>query len=331
MHKLSGYIEKFQGAPIMVIGDMIADVYLDGRIARVSREAPVLVLEYVGEKMVPGGAANVVHNAATLGGAVCAVGVRGDDAGGERLAGVLAAAGVDTSGLMVDAARCTTTKTRVLAGGRATVRQQVVRIDRECRDALAAATEERLLAYIRAQLPSRRGAIISDYGSGVVAPRVAAETIALCRQYGIPCMVDSRYNILAFRGVTAVKQNEAEAAAALGLPELTGDDAVAGAAREIMARLDAQAVLITRGADGMTLVDAGGGVSHIPVSNRSEVYDVSGAGDTVVAAFVLALTAGAPCPEAARLANCAAGVAVRKLGTATVSAAELRRAVEKCP
>lgn len=326
MHNLSRIIEKFQGAPVMVIGDMVADVYLDGRIARISREAPVLVLEQAGERMVPGGAANVVHNAATLGGVVHAVGVLGADPAGEQLTRLLAAKGVDTGGLVVDPARCTTTKTRILAGGQATVRQQVVRIDRECHDPLAAGTEERLLCYIRDRLPAMQGVIISDYGSGAVTPRVAATAIALCRQAGLPCMVDSRYNILAFRGVTAVKQNEAEAAAALGAGELRGDAAIAAAGRELMARLDAQAALITRGPDGMTLVDKSG-ASHIPVTNKSEVYDVTGAGDTVVVTFVLALTAGASYEEAARLANFAAGVVVRKMGTATADAAELQQAL----
>lgn len=329
MHNLIDLIDKFQGRPVMVIGDMVADVYLDGRIARISREAPVLVLEYAGEKMVPGGAANVVHNTATLGGAVHAVGVLGDDTAGDQLTRLLAAKGVDTSGLVVDPARCTTTKTRVLAGGQATVRQQVVRIDRECKDPLATATEERLISYIREKLPSMQGVIISDYGSGVVTPRIAATAIAMCRQAGIPCMVDSRYNILAFTGVTAVKQNEAEAAAALGCGELADDNAIAAAGRQLLSRLDATAVLITRGPAGMTLVARDGAVSHIPVTNKSEVYDVTGAGDTVVVTFVLALTAGASYEEAARLANFAAGVVVRKMGTATADATELKQAVEE--
>ena len=318
-------VEKLRQRKLMVIGDLVADVYLEGKISRISREAPVLVLEHAGETVVPGGAANVVHNAAALGGEVYAVGVIGEDPQGKALEQMLRQKRVHTDGIAGDARRSTITKTRVMAGGLATVRQQVVRIDREDKLPLPAALEQKLLAYIEARLPAMQAVVLSDYGSFTVSPRIRERVIAGCRQRGIPCMVDSRYQILDFSGVTYVKQNEAEAAAAVGYP-LDSEAALLRAGGELLTRLGADAVLITRGAEGMTLIEASGS-HHIPVTNISEVYDVSGAGDTVVAAMMLAVAAGASRLKAARLANYAAGVVVRKLGTATASTEELKQAI----
>lgn len=323
---LLSIIDNLAGHKVMVIGDMVADVYLEGKISRISREAPVLVLEHGGETVVPGGAANAVHNAATLGGDVFAVGVVGDDAAGAELAAILAGRGVRTAGLVTDNSRPTITKTRVMAGGLATVRQQVVRIDRESKAALSAAVEGKILAYIAAHIGAMDAVVMSDYGSITLAPAVRRTVIAACRERGVPCIADSRYNILDFVGVTVVKQNESEVAAALGCGALAGDALVA-AGRELLGRMEAEAVLITRGPDGMSLFEAGGAVTHIPVTNVSEVFDVTGAGDTAVVTVALALAAGASYADAARLANFAAGVVVRKPGTATATAQELREAV----
>ncbi len=322
-------IDKLPGHKVMVIGDMVADVYLEGKISRISREAPVLVLEHSGETVVPGGAANAVHNAATLGGDVFAVGVVGDDAAGRELANILGGKRVRTEGLIVDGTRPTITKTRVMAGGLATVRQQVVRIDRESKASLPPAVEQRLLAYIGANIDAMAAVVMSDYGSITMSPAVHELVLAVCRRQNIPCIVDSRYNILAFAGATVVKQNEAEVAAALGYKSLEGDGLIE-AGRKMLDAMAAEAILLTRGPDGMSLFEAGGKVTHIPVSNISEVFDVSGAGDTAVVTAALALAAGATYVEAARLANFAAGVVVRKAGTATTTPAELREAVGAC-
>ncbi|MDT8903817.1 PfkB family carbohydrate kinase [Selenomonadales bacterium 4137-cl] len=311
----------------MVIGDMVADVYLEGIISRISREAPVLVLEHGGENVVPGGAANAVHNAATLGGDAFAVGVVGEDAAGRELAAILAGKKVHTAGLIIDPARPTITKTRVMAGGLATVRQQIVRIDREAKDSLSPAVEARLLEYIGAHIETMAAVVISDYGSITLSPAVRDMVIAACRRRDIPCIVDSRYNILAFAGATVVKQNEAEVAAALGYKNLDAESALVEAGERMLAAMQAEALLLTRGPDGMSLFEAGGRVTHIPVSNVSEVFDVTGAGDTAVVTAALALAAGASYVEAARLANFAAGIVVKKPGTATTTTAELREAV----
>uniref|UniRef100_UPI003FA26459 bifunctional heptose 7-phosphate kinase/heptose 1-phosphate adenyltransferase n=1 Tax=Sporomusa aerivorans TaxID=204936 RepID=UPI003FA26459 len=310
----------------MIIGDMVADVYLEGRISRISREAPVLILEHAGETVVPGGAANAVHNAAALGGKVYAVGVIGDDNAGQLLTQVLNSKTVNTEGFITDAARPTVTKTRVMAGGQATVRQQVVRIDRETKQPLSSDVEQRLLNYIKENIRRMDAVVVSDYGSFTVSPSVRKTVIELCESAGIPSMVDSRYNVMDYEGIRLVKQNESEAANALGSSVLNKNSLIE-AGKTILERLKAEGVLITQGPEGMTLFERSGAITHIPVTNKSEVYDVTGAGDTVVVTMMLALAAGASYQEAACLANFAAGVVVRKPGTATTSPAELKQAI----
>ncbi|HWR38254.1 MAG TPA: PfkB family carbohydrate kinase [Patescibacteria group bacterium] len=319
-------IEEFQKKKIMVIGDMVADVYLEGRISRISREAPVLVLEQARETVVPGGAANAVHNAATLGGTTYAVGVLGDDSAGRELTRVLAENSVNTVGLIVEPDRPTITKTRILAGGQATVRQQVVRIDRQSDAPLSAAGEAAILRFVAEHIPQMSFVVVSDYGGGTMTEALLRRILDLCRQAGVRSMVDSRYNILAYRGVTIVKQNESEAAAALEIKNMNESNLLL-AGKSLLERLDAEVVLITRGPEGMSLFDKPGNVIHIPVTNVSEVYDVTGAGDTVVVTMALALAAGASYETAARLANFAAGVVVRKPGTATTTPSELITAI----
>ena len=328
MMRLQEWVPKLKGKKVLLLGDMVADVYVKGHISRISREAPVLVLEHRGETVVPGGAANAVHNAAVLGGIVHAVGICGEDAIGGKLKDLLSSKGVIVDGLIQDETRPTITKTRILAGGQATVRQQIVRIDQESKELLTSVTEAALLQYIEKVLPEMDVAVISDYGSMTVSPKLRQRLIVLCREKGIPCMVDSRYDIQNFTGVALIKQNEAEAAAALGLESLD-EIGAAEAAKQIVEMLQADGILLTQGGDGMTLYVRGQGARHIPVSNRSEVYDVTGAGDTAVVTMMLALAAGADHYSAAKLANYAAGVVVRKHGTATLTADELLQAVKQ--
>ena len=325
---LTGLLDGMQGQGILVIGDMVADIYLDGRISRISREAPVLVLEQAGEKLVAGGAANVVNNVATLGGKVYAVGIVGVDHSADGLREILARNGANTEGVLGDASRPTISKTRVIAGGRATVSQQIVRIDNESKEPIPEGFEERLLAYIEEVLPKVRGIVMSDYGSGTITEKIKARLIEYGRVHDIPSIVDSRYAIRRFKGVSYVKQNDAELAAAMER-ELTTEEELRDAGRELLHELEADGVLVTRGEQGMALFGKDGSIHDIPVSYRSEVYDVSGAGDTCVSAFVLALAAGAVPAAAAELSNFAAGIAVRKLGTATVSHEELRDTVRR--
>ena len=319
---------QLAGKRILVLGDMIADIYLEGKISRISREAPVLVLEYGSERTVAGGAANVVNNLATLGAVPRAVGMIGEDRAARGLKDILAKNGALVEDLLTEPGRPTIAKTRIIAGGRQTVSQQIVRIDRESHDPLSPEMEEKLAARVEAALPALDGLVISDYGGGVVTDGLRRRVLDACQDGGVTTMVDSRYAILDFTGADYVKQNDSELAAALGRTlETEAELRLAGC--ELRDRLGAKGVLVTRGAKGMTLFLADGTITDIPVLDRSEVYDVSGAGDTCVAAFILSLAAGVSPEAAARLANTASGIAVRKLGTATVSAAELSDALKK--
>lgn len=324
--ELSIWPDEMAGKALLVIGDVVADRYVDGRISRISREAPVLVLEEVGEKIVAGGSANVANNGATLGGRIFSAGVIGTDGAGEGLKRVLGDNGVDTGAMLVMEDRPTISKTRIIAGGRATVSQQIVRIDKESKEPLSPVARKTLLESCLELLPRVEGVVLSDYGSGTVTEEIREKIIDACRAKGVPTMVDSRYDVVSFHGVDYVKQNDGELAAAVGRALKTEED-LFEAGQELLHRLDAAAVLITRGERGMVLFEADGAIHDIPVSDRSEVFDVSGAGDTCVAAFMLAIAAGAAPPVAAELANVAAGIAVRKMGTATVSAEELREAL----
>lgn len=326
--EFSSVIAALQGKRILVIGDMVADIYLDGRISRISREAPVLVLEQVGEKIVAGGAANVVNNIATLGGTVYAAGLVGADKGAKGLRDILEQNGAHTEGMLTDPSRPTISKTRIIAGGRATVSQQIVRIDKESREPMSPVLEAEMERYLKKVLPEIDGVVISDYGAGTVTEGLQQALITYCRQHDLPSIVDSRYAIRRFRHIGYVKQNDAELAAAVGR-SLHGTEEIIAAGRELLQDLEADGVLVTRGELGMILIEKDGAVHDIPVSDKSEVFDVSGAGDTCVATVILALAAGVQPARAAELSNIASGIAVRKLGTSTVSSQELLQALQR--
>ena len=322
MNKMNS-LKNFNKINILIIGDMVADVYLKGNISRVSREAPVLVLEHAGEKVVPGGAANVVHNVATLGGQAFAVGLIGNDKAGTGLRAILNNKNVETTGLIAEENRPTITKTRIIAGGSATVSQQIVRIDQEMKSIMLSNTEKRVINILKQVIDKIDAVVLSDYGSGMLSDKIRSFIIESCQEKNIKTIVDSRYDILKFEGVSFVKQNEAEAAKAVGF-ELTSEDAVVTAGKILLEKLQAEGIIISRGEQGMSLIQDNGEIHHIPVVDKSEVFDVSGAGDTAVAAFILAIASGAKPVEATKIANFAAGIAVRKLGTATVSNEELK-------
>lgn len=328
MQELISITNKMHGKKILVIGDIVADVYVDGRISRISREAPVLILEKAGERVVAGGAANVIANAATLGAEVYAVGIIGDDNYAESLRDILKNLDVHIEGLVRDKSRPTISKTRIIAGGRATVSQQIVRIDSESKEPLSKKVEAELLTKIDKILPGVDGIIMSDYGSGTITTNARKLITRYAGKRKIPNIVDSRYNIGDFEGVDYIKQNDSELGNFVG-HELTNVTDLIEAGTKILTKLNVDGALITRGEFGMSLFERNGATHHIPVSDKSEVFDVSGAGDTCVAAFLLALTAGAQPAVAAKIANYASGVAVRKLGTSTVSATELIATFER--
>ena len=326
MQNLKNIVRNFQGKKILVVGDLIADVYLDGRISRISREAPVLILEEVGKKIVAGGAANVIANAATLGGKVYAAGFLGADDYGDNLKKILTDFKVDVGGIVTDKSRPTISKTRIIAGGRATVSQQIVRIDRESKEPLSKKIESKIIGNLDKILPKVDGIILSDYGAGTITDSVKKLVIRHAMQNKLPSMVDSRYRISEFNGIGYAKQNDAELAAFVKT-EINDVETLIDAGTKLLASLNSNGVLITRGELGMSLFQRGGAVHHIPVTDKSEVFDVSGAGDTCVAAFILSMTAQADPINAARISNYAAGIAVRKLGTSTVNDKELLKAL----
>ena len=316
--ELRSLIERLPAQRVLVVGDVMLDVNLWGRVRRISPEAPVPVVELERESAEPGGAANNAANAAAVGAAVMLAGVVGDDAEGARLRALLAARGVDASGLVTEAGRPTTTKTRVVAHS-----QQVVRVDRERSDAIAPASEAALLRWVSAHLPGAGGCIISDYAKGVVTTSLAQGVIAAARAAGVPVVVDPKGTSYArYRGAAVVTPNLHEAELASGR-SARSDAELAEVAAQLSAELDGAALLVTRGAAGMSLYVRGAEPAHVRAAAH-QVFDVTGAGDTAITFLALALAAGAPLAAAMRLANRAAGVVVGKVGTATVTLDELR-------
>jgi rfaE bifunctional protein kinase chain/domain len=317
------------GQPVLVLADMVADRFITGTPKRISREAPVLILRYQSESLTPGGGANAVANIAALGGRPLPLGVVGDDDSGARLRAELAGRDIDVSGIFIRAGYRTPTKTRILGGGKHSIKQQIVRYDVEEEIALGNAERERLRERLAAWRGLARAAVVSDYGYGSVEPGLVGDLRAALAPGGA-ILGDSRYRLAEFRGMDGATPNEEEAEALLG-GEI-GDDPVRlqAGGRALLERLDARFLLVTRGSRGMALFDRGG-AAHLPVHGTDQVADVTGAGDTVIGTFALALAAGGTPLEAALLANYAGGVVVMKMGTATLTPAELEAAVRSDP
>lgn len=324
---LAAWIPRFEGRRVAVVGDPVLDVYLYGTTHRISREAPVLIVREDGREVRLGGAANTAQNLAALGAQVSLVSLVGDDDDGRRLVEVARAKGIDTTHVLSLTAGCTVTKTRVLAGGLHTRKQQMLRIDRE-NEAEAAPDDELALAEAALDVITRVDAlVVSDYGNGARTPlyaRIAREA----KKLGRIVVVDSRRALASYAGVTAVTPNEPEAEAALGVQLRTGQDA-ARAARRLTDELGVDATILTRGREGMAIAERGHEPVLIDAHGGHEAVDVTGAGDTVVATFTLALAAGAGIVDAAALANVAASVVVKSVGAATCSPAELDAALKE--
>ena len=327
--RLLALVDAFQSTRVGVFGDLLADEFIYGEVSRVSREAPVLILEYDSTEIVPGGAGNAAKNVAALGGAPLAIGAAGRDDTGRRLLEALAPR-VNVTGVVRPAGYRTPTKTRILAGGVHSAKQQVVRIDRATRPALSDAVRHRLEASVARAAASCRALLVSDYGTGLVRPAAVAEAVRGVVRSGRArpiVLVDSRYALLRFRGMTACTPNESEVEHLFGIRIGENARVLEKAGRELLTRTRAAAVLVTRGGRGMALFERDRPTVHIPIFGSDQIADVTGAGDTVIATMTLALAAGATHEQAARLANYAGGLVVMKRGTATVSADELRQAI----
>ena len=318
------------GKLVVVYGDIVADRFIYGTPKRISREAPVLILRQYRDDVLLGGAGNAMNNILSLGGLPIPVSVVGNDAEGRAVIEKLTAQGVECGGILRVDRYKTPTKVRILGGMPHSTRQQIVRYDIE--DSFEITEEEgnRFAWLLRDQIGICHAALISDYGYGAVTPSLAGNLTGFAK--GKPVTLDSRYDLLRYPDVTAATPNEEEAAAAAGMSlyEDENGDNVEFVAQTLQQSLDCEAILITRGSRGMALFERGGSAPiFIPVYGTDQVADVTGAGDTVIATFTLALAAGASYTEAAKLANYAGGIVVMKMGTAVVSNEELRHAIER--
>jgi D-beta-D-heptose 7-phosphate kinase/D-beta-D-heptose 1-phosphate adenosyltransferase len=313
-------LKSLTGVPVLVLGDLMLDEFIWGNVVRISPEAPVPVVEITRQSFHVGGAGNVAANARTLGGDPVLVGVIGEDGPGERVRAELDRSGVRTELILARGGRPTTVKTRIVAHN-----QQIVRADREQSDDLPASLEEEVLDRVATALPGCRALVVSDYHKGVVTARVMRAALGLAKRRRIPVLVDPKVpHFSLYKGVSLVTPNTYEAEQATGIAIRSTAD-LERAGREILKRLSCGAALVTRGEHGMSLFLKGKPPVHIPTSAR-QVFDVTGAGDTVIATLGLALGAGATLVQAARLANRAAGIVVGKLGTATVTPEEIEGA-----
>jgi D-glycero-beta-D-manno-heptose-7-phosphate kinase len=314
-------ISSFRKARVMVIGDFILDQFVWGKVDRISPEAPVPVVNVQRESYMPGGSLNVANNIHSLGGVVYPCGVVGRDREGRMLLKVIRREGIDTGGIVYDKERPTSMKIRVIAHS-----QQLVRFDREKSENVSPENCKKIVRFVKQKIQNTDVIIIEDYGKGVVQPLLLKEIVALAKRYKKPVLVDPKEkNFPYYVGVTTITPNRKEAFGAFESHRQRSLDEVGQA---LIKKLKCESVLITLGEDGMALFEKKGGSFKIPTAAR-EVYDVSGAGDTVIAVLALAVAAGAKMREAAILSNLAAGIVVGKLGTAIVLPEELREAVEK--
>ena len=325
-NNLLNAIPKLSGKRILVVGDVILDEYLIGSAARLSREAPIPVLEYRNRRVIPGGAANPAMNIAALGSVALQVGLIGDDLIGRELAAQLAAFGIDAGGLIADTSRCTIQKTRIVSEGR--FPQQLARFDRVDRYPPGAAVEAAVMQKIEELAPAVDAVLLSDYRSGMLSLAVVAALKEAANRHKLLLVVDSQGNLDKYTGCAIIRANDRDTARYLNRPLQTESDFEA-AARDLLDALNAQGIVIGRGAQGVSLLGRNVPYHHFAPANPTEVFDVTGAGDTSTAVLALGLAAGLDLPQAALLANYAAGLVVQKFGNAAPSAEELRLAVEK--
>jgi rfaE bifunctional protein kinase chain/domain len=321
--RLLDLLGRFEGTPVVLWGDFVVDRFLLGSPKRISREAPVLILSCESEVVVPGGGGNALMNLASLGARPTAIGAVGDDPAGTLLVRIFADAGIETSGIEIVPDYETPAKTRVLAGFPHGVKQQVVRFDREHPLPDAEGVRARLAGRARGPLSEARACVLSDYGYGAITP-AAVPVVATSLGDRGKITVDSRFRVAEYRGASAATPNEEEAARASGLPlDRDEDGALAKGGEALRSSLQAEALLVTRGSRGSALFEAGRPPILVPCHGGNQVADVTGAGDTVIATFTLALAAGGSYLEAAVLASIAGGIVVMKSGTATVTREEI--------
>ena len=322
MTQLLDIIRRFAERRVVIVGDAIADKFVHGSISRVSREAPVFILRHEQTETLPGGAANCAMNLVSLGARVSLISLTGADEAGNELRSKLEAAGVDIKGVLVSEKVQTTTKVRILAGLSHSGKQQVIRIDYDSAPVNDAELRAALINKLEKAFTDADAVVISDYNYGVVD----AHVIAAIRKVNVPVLVDSRFRLSEFTGFTAATPNQEEVENLIGA-QIASTEQLKTVAKELKERLGYRALLVTRGSDGMTLLESDAAPLHIRAVGAQQAVDVTGAGDTVIATFALALASGASFADAARLANYAGGLVVMKRGTASVTSAELEHSI----
>jgi rfaE bifunctional protein kinase chain/domain len=324
--RLLSIVHRFSERKIVVVGDAIADQFLYGSIARVSREAPVFILRHEQTQTIPGGAANCAVNLAALGAQVSLLAASGDDEAGRELRAKLENAKVDASGLITSSAFNTTTKVRILAGQAHSTRQQVIRIDYEDQPFSDSNTRQAVNEALEKAVRDADAVIISDYNYGVVDESVVTLLREVSEKRKIPILVDSRFRLASFSGFTSATPNEDEVENLLG-EKVESSPQLEKSAEVLRQKLGYKALLVTRGSQGMMLLENGGAPLHIKAVGAASPVDVTGAGDTVIATFTLALSCDSSFAEAAQLANYAGGLVVMKRGTASITPAELEHSI----
>jgi rfaE bifunctional protein kinase chain/domain len=324
--RLTAIVRRFPQSKIVVVGDLVADQFLFGGISRVSREAPVLILRYERTETTPGGAANCACNLAALDAKAVIIGVVGEDEAGSALIEKLRAANVDCGGIVASPSVRTTTKVRVLAGQSHSTRQQVIRIDYEDRPLADDNLREHLRSRMKEEIATADAVIISDYNYGLADAQMVEAIREATLERNIPVLVDSRFGLTRFTGFTSATPNEDEVEQVLG-QQFTDVAELEAAGRKMRERLNYRALLITRGSHGMLLLEDGSEPLYIETIGAREAVDVTGAGDTVIATYALALALGSSFADAAHLANHAGGLVVMKRGTATINRQELLSSV----
>ena len=327
--KLVSYIKKLTEPKILVVGDLAMDEMVYGDAERISREAPVLILQHTHTKPILGGASNAAHNVATLnGGKISVIGVFGKDYQAEQLYDTFKDAGIDTQYVVQDETRKTITKTRILGSITTSITQQIVRIDRQTNAPLLKTTEEKVIANIEKALPDCDLVILSNYHIGTLTESVIGKTIELAKKYNKKVVVDAQRDLGSYKGITSMTPNLPDTQKSVGF-NIVDRESLEKAGDMLLRETSAEAILITCGADGMFVAEPDKKYTKIPVFNKSEVFDVTGAGDTVTAVYSLALAAGADPVYAAIIGNVAASIVVRQWGCATTTVEELLSAVEK--
>lgn len=327
--QLVSYIKKLNEPKVLVIGDLAIDEMIYGDAERISREAPVLILRHSNTKLILGAASNAAHNVSTLNnGKVSVIGVCGDDFQATQLRETFEEANVNCGLLVVDPSRKTTTKTRISGSITTSITQQIVRIDRQTNALLSPEIEEEVLKQIERAIPEHDAVILSNYHIGTLTPKIIQETIRLANQYNKVVVVDAQKDLEVYKNVTSMTPNLPDTQKSVGF-EIETEEDLKRAGDKLLDATNAKSILITCGADGMFVTRAHGNYTKIPVFNKSEVFDVTGAGDTVTAVYTLALATGAEPSYAAIIGNIAASIVVRQFGCATTTIDEILSAVDK--